>query len=126
MNLSVLLNELEYGLVQGDKNLEINKIEYDSRKISNGDVFVCIKGFNTDGHKYAQKAIDQGALALVCEDDLQFDVPENITVIKVSDTRDTLARLAVNYYDSPSKKLNLIGVTGTNGKTTTTFLIKSV
>jgi len=125
MKLSELLEQIEYHVLQGNPEIEINKLEYDSRKIAKGDVFVCITGFKTDGHLYIEKAVESGATALLCEKEV-VGVPEHITVICVENTRQALAQLADHYYDHPSEKMNVIGVTGTNGKTTTTYLMKSI
>ncbi len=125
MKLSELLEQTEYRVLQGNPEIEMNKLEYDSRKIEKGDVFVCITGFKTDGHLYAAKAVESGAVALLCEKEVE-GVPQSVAVICVENTRQALAQAADNYYGHPSEKLNVIGVTGTNGKTTTTYLIKSI
>lgn len=124
MNLKDILKGIDYQIIKGEINLEINKIAYDSRKVEKGDVFVCIEGYSTDGHKYIGKAIEKGAAAIICtklSDELQA-----CTVIKVENSRRVLAAAAANYYDHPAEKLKLIGVTGTNGKTTSTYMIKAV
>ncbi|WP_024614999.1 UDP-N-acetylmuramoyl-L-alanyl-D-glutamate--2,6-diaminopimelate ligase [Clostridium sp. Ade.TY] len=124
MNLAKLLDGLNYRLIKGDIKGDINKINYDSRKVEEGDVFVCIKGFASDGHKFIDSAIKKGAKVIVCQDEIALD--EDITVIKFNDTRKALASMGANYYGNPSEKLNIIGITGTNGKTTTAFMIKSI
>lgn len=110
----------------GDKlnfdDTEITGIVYDSRRVLPGNVFVCIKGYETDGHKYASAAVNNGASVIVAEDKIDVDIP----VIYVDDSRKEIAKLACTFYDNPSKKFKLIGVTGTNGKTTITYLIKSI
>ncbi|MBR5271736.1 MAG: UDP-N-acetylmuramoyl-L-alanyl-D-glutamate--2,6-diaminopimelate ligase, partial [Clostridia bacterium] len=103
-------------------NIDITGIAYDSRTVMNGNVFVCVKGFETDGHKYVDSAIKNGASIIVAQDKIDVEVP----VIYVENTRRTLADLACTYYGNPSEKFKLIGITGTNGKTTTTYLIKSI
>ncbi len=125
MELKNLLTNIDYELVCGNVTAIINKINYDSRKVEDNDIFVCIKGFATDGHKYINKAIENGAKVIIIQDDVKIQ-DENITVIKVSDTRKTLACIGANYYDNPARKMKIIGVTGTNGKTTTTFMIKDI
>lgn len=104
------------------EDIDITGIAYDSRNVLPGNVFVCVKGFETDGHKYAKMACENGAAVIVAEDDIEVDVP----VWYVENSRKTVAELACIYYDNPSEKFKLIGVTGTNGKTTITYLIKSI
>ncbi len=125
MELKKLLEGVHYKESQGNATIEVQKIEYDSRKVTTGDVFVCITGFQTDGHKYAAKAVESGAAALICEH-MPEEIGEKVTVIQVENSREALAIMAVHYYNEPSKKMHVIGVTGTNGKTTTTYLMKSV
>ncbi len=125
MKVEKLLCNIEYELLKGSIDTEIQKIEYDSRKVSKGDAFVCITGFKTDGHKYALNAIKDGASVIFCERDIE-GIDNDITVIKFENTRKALAHIAAEFYERPSERMNVIGVTGTNGKTTTTFLIKSV
>ncbi|WP_291578722.1 UDP-N-acetylmuramoyl-L-alanyl-D-glutamate--2,6-diaminopimelate ligase [Clostridium sp. UBA6640] len=124
MNLNKLLTNFKFELLNGSLDIEINNIQYDSRKINKGDVFFCIEGLSLDGHKYIKSAIDKGAVAIIVQKEVQDY--ENITLIKVEDTRKALALASANFYDNPSKKLKLIGITGTNGKTTSTFMIKSI
>lgn len=124
MKLSVLLKNEKYSVMSGNDNIDVTSIEYDSRKVKNGSVFVCITGFKTDGHKYIDSAVKNGAVAVVVEKDAT--VPEGITCIKADNTRHTLASMSAQFYNNPSEKMRLIGVTGTNGKTTTTYLIKSI
>ena len=104
------------------EDIDITGIAYDSRNVLPGNVFVCIKGFETDGHKFAQMAAENGAALIVAEDKIDVNVP----VWYVEDSRVEIAEMACKYYDNPSKKFKLIGVTGTNGKTTITYLIKSI
>ena len=125
MKLLELLNGVKYEVEVGSLNKDINHLQYDSRKILEGDMFVCLKGFEVDGHEYAQKAIDLGAKVIVCENHIDV-VGNDITIIKVKEGRKTLATMAANYYGHPTKKLKLIGVTGTNGKTTTVYILKSI
>ena len=125
MKLRELLEGVSYEILQGDPVIEVKSIEYDSRKVTEGDVFVCITGFQTDGHKFAEMAEKQGASALICER-MPERIEPGITVIQVKNSREALALMAVKYCDDPSKKMKVIGVTGTNGKTTTTYLMKSV
>lgn len=100
----------------------INDIEMDSRKVKSGNLFVCISGFTVDGHDYTDQAIENGAVAIIAEKDMAASVP----VIVVPDTTRAMAMLAVTFYDDPTSKLPLIGVTGTNGKTTITYLLEAI
>ena len=120
MKLNDIIKGLEIIKVDGELDLDINNVEYDSRKVSENTLFICIKGFNSDGHKYIQSAIEKGAKAFLVQDDINID---GYTFIRVNDTRSSMAKVADNFYNHPSKKLGVIGVTGTNGKTSiTTFL----
>ena len=125
MKLKELLNGVEYEVLKGTLDKGVDHLQYDSRKIVEGDMFVCLKGFEVDGHNYANKAIELGAKVIICERDIEVD-KEDVTVIKVKEGRKALATMSANYYGNPSKKLKLIGVTGTNGKTTTVYLLKSI
>ncbi|MDD3766724.1 MAG: UDP-N-acetylmuramoyl-L-alanyl-D-glutamate--2,6-diaminopimelate ligase [Eubacteriales bacterium] len=110
-------------LIDTKEDIEVFGISYDSRKTKKGDVFVAIKGFKTDGHEYAKTAQDRGAACVVCE----RDIPGlSIPCIKVENTRVALAQISHRFYNNPSEKINLIGVTGTNGKTTVTYLLKEI
>lgn len=123
MNLSELLKNVEVTDIIGNPQLSVTGVAYDSRTIKPGNLFVCISGFETDGHIYAPSAIEKGAAAVIAEKDLS---ELGVTCIIVKDSRRALAQLSANYYDHPYKKFGLIGITGTNGKTTTTYLVKSV
>jgi UDP-N-acetylmuramoyl-L-alanyl-D-glutamate--2,6-diaminopimelate ligase len=124
----MLLEELVKGLdvicSKGDLKIEITDIAYDSRKVKNGYIFVCIEGFKFDGHMYVESAIENGAKAIIVQKDIE--VPEGIILVKVKDTRYALAYMADLLFEHPSRKFTLVGVTGTKGKTTTTFMIKSI
>ena len=124
MKLRELIEGLETVDVGGNLDIDIKGIAYDSREIKAGDIFVCIQGFYTDGHIYAQKAIEQGALALIVEKDIE--APEDIAVIRVSNSRKALAKIAANFYGNPTQNMNVIGITGTNGKTTITHLLQNI
>ncbi|MGL4362490.1 MAG: UDP-N-acetylmuramoyl-L-alanyl-D-glutamate--2,6-diaminopimelate ligase [Cellulosilyticaceae bacterium] len=125
MNLQELLNGLEYELLQGSDDAQIDQIIYDSRIKTSSGLFIAIKGFQTDGHKYIESAIGNGATVVVVEDDVEIEM-SHITVIKVRDTRSFMAQLANKFYNTPSAKLNVVGVTGTNGKTSITFLLGQI
>lgn len=123
MKLVELLKGVETISSKGDMNVEINGITYDSRKVKKGDLFICVSGFSKDGHSFANDALRQGAAALLVEKDVEA---EGVIQVKVPNCRAAMPRLALNFYDNPTQKLKLIGLTGTNGKTTTTYLIKSI
>lgn len=125
MNLKTILGGIDYEIIQGKIDTEINKINYDSRKIKNSDIFICIKGYSTDGHKYVEKAVENGAKVVIIQDSIEIN-DKQITIIKCTDTRKTLALMASNFYENPSSKMKVIGITGTNGKTTTAFMIKDI
>lgn len=127
MQLKKLCEDIEYSILQGDIEIYINDIRYDSRDVMPGDVFVCIVGAMTDGHKYIDTAIEKGASSIILEDEAACSIiPENITVIKVPSGRSALARISATYFGHPSQKLITIGITGTKGKTTTSYLIKKI
>ncbi len=124
MKIVDLLAGLNYELVSGEENIEINNPNYDSRKVKTGDVFFAISGFSVDGHSFIPKAIENGARVIVVEKDVEFT--PGITYIKVENGRKALAIASCNFYDNPSKKMKLIGITGTNGKTTSAFMLKGI
>lgn len=126
MSLNDILKSIDFQLLKGKLDLEINKIEYDSRKIEKNDLFFCIEGFTVDGHKYIKSAIEKGAIAIVVQKDIEATIEDDITIIKVEDSRKALALASSNLYNNPSKKLKIIGITGTNGKTTSGFMVKSI
>lgn len=127
MKLSELLDKALVTKISGNAEIEINKVCYDSRKAESGSVFVCIVGYETDGHKYIQNAIDSGVAAIVVQDGSEIcEIPSNITVVTSCDTRKLLAKMSSNFFQNPEKQLKIIGVTGTNGKTTVTTLVKSI
>ncbi|MGO4822695.1 MULTISPECIES: UDP-N-acetylmuramoyl-L-alanyl-D-glutamate--2,6-diaminopimelate ligase [unclassified Flavobacterium] len=120
--LKDILYKVAIEAVHGSTDCTVNKIEFDSRKIEANDVFVAIRGSISDGHDYIEKAIELGAKVIVC--DVFPEILQNgITFIKVEDTNKALAFMAANYFDNPSRKLKLVGITGTNGKTTIASLL---
>ena len=127
MKLSKICEEIEYTLLQGSLETEVRDIIYDSRKIAPETMFVCMVGAVTDGHKYIPDAIDKGASVIVLErEEEAAQIPENITVLKVASARLALALMSAALFDHPARKLVTIGLTGTKGKTTTTYMIKKV
>ena len=121
MELEQLVRELKDPIVIGSLDRRITSLCYDSRETSPGGLFVAVRGNVLDGHSFIEQAIERGAIAIVAEEP---NLTQRVTHIQVPDSRDALARLAAAFYSKPSKQLRMIGVTGTNGKTTTTFLIK--
>ena len=128
MKLEGLLLGQEYKLLQGDLEENILGIANDSRKVIEGYAFVALKGFEQDGHLYIGQAIQNGATAIVLENRESYnnEIPESITVIQVENGRKVLAAMANHFYNNPSSQFKLVGVTGTNGKTSTVFLINNV
>lgn len=124
MILKSLLKGLDYEVIKGNEESKVQNIRYDNRKIEQGDAFVCVKGFKVDGHSFIGDAIKKGAKTLIIQEDVS--VQEDITIIKVRDTRKALAIMSSNYFGNPKDKLKIIGITGTNGKTTSAFIIKSI
>ncbi|OMQ11248.1 UDP-N-acetylmuramoyl-L-alanyl-D-glutamate--2,6-diaminopimelate ligase [[Flexibacter] sp. ATCC 35103] len=120
--LKDILYKVAIESVTGSTEIDIHKIDFDSRKIEENDVFVAIRGSLSDGHDYIEKAIQLGAVAIIC-DALPENIEKGITYIKVKDTNTALAFMAANYFGNPSEKLKLVGVTGTNGKTTIASLL---
>ncbi|PYE45747.1 UDP-N-acetylmuramoylalanyl-D-glutamate--2,6-diaminopimelate ligase [Paenibacillus barcinonensis] len=124
--IHVLLNQFQSQLTTarlvGDSNIECHNLQTDSRQVQPGDLFICLPGHTVDGHDYAAKAVQAGASALVVERELDLAVPQLI----VNDSRFAMAVLSDFFFDSPSRKMKMIGVTGTNGKTTTTYLIEKI
>jgi UDP-N-acetylmuramoyl-L-alanyl-D-glutamate--2,6-diaminopimelate ligase len=120
--LREILYKVEINSVVGNTSLSINKIEFDSRLISDGDMYIAITGVNVDGHSFISQAVQNGANCIVCE-----KIPDNktdgVVYVNVKSSRKALAIISSNYFDNPSSKLNLIGVTGTNGKTTIATLL---
>lgn len=124
MRLTQLLEHLKYEVVKGNDGIEITELINDSRKVTEGSVFVCISGAVSDGHAYAGEVAAKGAAALIVEKEVA--VSEDITVIRVQDTRYALALMSAAYFGYPADHLKIIGITGTKGKTTTTYMVKSI
>ena len=129
MELRKVLAGLENLKAKGNLDIDIENIESDSRKITNNSLFIAIKGFESDGHSFISKAIENGAIAVMVE--AGFDIRtcpilENVTIIVAPNTRYALAICACNFYQNPSRKFTLVGITGTKGKTTTSFMLKKI
>ena len=122
MKLEEIIQGVAIEEIKGDILKEIKGIHIDSRLVEEGDMFVAVKGTQTDGHAYIEKAIEKGAIAIVCET-LPEHINEQLTYIKVNHTEDLVGKLATTFYGNPTSKLKLIGVTGTNGKTTIATLL---
>jgi len=126
MKLEALVRNIEYTLVQGSLDTEVSAVENDSRKLAEGALFFCITGAVFDGHLYAQDAAEKKAAVLVIEKDVKLSENTDITVIKVKSTRYAMGMICAAFYGNPSDQLTVIGITGTKGKTTTTYMIKSM
>lgn len=124
MRLTELLKNLEYKCEQGSLDTDVRSVVFDSRKAEKDSLFICIKGAVSDGHKYAQEVVEKGTSVLVVQDDVT--VPEQVTVIKVPDSRYAMACISAAWFGHPAEKMKVIGITGTKGKTTTTYLVKSI
>ena len=125
MELKTLLYGLDYTIEKGSFNTEVTEVTYDSRKVVPGCLFICIKGMNFDSHDHAAEIAARGAAVLVIE--REVTLPEgDVTVIRVKDTRYAMAFIAAAWFSHPAEKMKIIGITGTKGKTTTTYLVKSI
>ncbi len=124
MNLEHILEKSEYSCLQGDVRQEITALVYDSRKVKAGSVFVCISGAVKDGHDFIPDVVEKGAAAIIVEKDVVL--LENVTVIRVADTRLALAQMSAAYFGYPANELKTVGITGTKGKTTTTYMVRSI
>ena len=135
MLLLSVLKDVDYKLISGDLNKEITSVEYDSRKVSVGSLFVCVKGFTVDGHSFASKACEKDASAIVVDSSREGFPKEElealteqygICIVEIEDTHKHLADLCANFYEHPEKRLAVFGITGTKGKTTTAFMLREI
>ena len=124
MELIQLMETLDYEIINGSMDRNITQIAYDSRKIEEGGLFVCLTGMGRDGHDFIPDSISRGAAAVVIEQDILFDAykEKNITILKVKNTRVALSKMSAAFFDYPEDSLKTIGITGTKGKTTTAFM----
>lgn len=120
-----LLKDIKYCVLQGTDNTEIGSITWDSRKAREGSLFICVKGKNVDRHEFAADAVKAGANVLIIEHEVS-DIPKKVSVIQVNNTKEVMARIASIYYGEPSEYMNLIGITGTNGKTSVSWFIARI
>ena len=124
MKLNEILKGIDYELVKGNIDVEVNNIYYDSRKVEDNSLFYCMEGASVDGHDYIESAIENGASVIVVSKDV--DIDSDVTVIKIKDTRRMLSKISINFFGNPIEKLTSIAITGTKGKTTTTWMIKNI
>lgn len=124
--LRTLLEKISYECVCGTLDKDVTDIIYDSRKVVPGSMFVCIPGAKIDGHIYGKDAVEAGATTLLVERPVELPKGADVTVIQVEDTRYAMAFISAAYFDYPAQKMKVIGITGTKGKTTTTYLVKSI
>ena len=123
-NIAGLLQELKYTVIDGKPEGEISELVYDSRKVTKDCMFVCIKGAAYDSHDHTEEIARAGAKVIVAERPVK--VPEGVTLVLVEDSRYALSMLSAAYFDHPAQKMKVIGITGTKGKTTTTFMVKGI
>ena len=123
MKLRDILKDCKYELVCGDIDIDVKDIAYDSRNVMEDFMFVALSGFMVDGHDYIEDAVSKGARVIICERDIELDTDYDLTIIKMEDTRRSLATMSRTFYGYPDKELTTIGITGTKGKTTTSWTI---
>ncbi|MCR5282903.1 MAG: UDP-N-acetylmuramoyl-L-alanyl-D-glutamate--2,6-diaminopimelate ligase [Lachnospiraceae bacterium] len=126
-----LLERSDYTLLQGDLDTSVTGVEYDSRREQEGKLFVCVVGENSDGHSFAIQVAQKGAAAILVQRDIRKEYPElaaneNLTILQMEDTRIGLAEVSASWFSYPAEKMTIIGITGTKGKTTTTYLVRSI
>lgn len=127
MLLEQLLEKLNYELINGKTEIQVNKLVFDSRNVQKDDVFVCIKGAVSDGHRYIKDVANKGAVAIIVQDDIEITKElKNITIVKIEDTRKALAYMSAAFFGYPANELFTVGITGTKGKTTTTYMVREI
>ena len=124
MKLAKLLEGVEYQLVKGDLEKEISEVAYNTKNVVKDALFIAIIGTTADSHDFIQDAIQKGANTIIIEKEM--DIKEAVTVIKVDSSRVALAKISATFFENPAKDLIKIGITGTKGKTTTTFMVKAI
>ena len=124
MSVRDILDNINYKLVKGSLDTEVKNIIYDSRKVNKGDLFIALRGQNSDGHDYIDMAIESGAKVIVI--DKKMEILDDVTVIEVDDTRKSLSYMASNFFSRPFEDVVSIAITGTKGKTTTSWMIKNI
>lgn len=124
MRLKDLIRKLDIISLEGNEEIEIKDIKYDSKQINIGDLFICLKGSNVNGHMFIDEAKRKGAVCFLIEDNVEYD--DNYTYIKVKNTYESMSILSDNFYNHPCENIKLIGVTGTNGKTSIATFLKEI
>lgn len=125
MKLADIIKGTDIKILKGNDDIDVKNLAIDSRKVKEGTLFVCIDGMTVDGHKFIGNAVNAKACAVLCEKDIDI-MPENVTVLRCDNSRKALADMAANFYNNPTEKFELIGVTGTNGKTSSTYFMESI
>lgn len=126
VELSKLVEKIEYECVAGSMDRMVSAVVYDSRKVTKGCLFVCVPGANVDGHDFAAQVVEDGAQVLIVEKDVTYDTGKDVTVLKVENARYAMAFISAAWFGNPAERMKIIGITGTKGKTTTTYLVKSI
>ena len=123
--LENIFKGIEYEILNRGKAVEFSDIEYDSRKIKSGGIFAALEGFKVDGHNFIDAAVSKGASMIIVSKDVDIKYPE-LSYVKVEDLRKKLGIIASNFYREPQNQMKIVGITGTNGKTTTTYILETL